>query len=357
MSSVKFNNSEPVFFNTLKDRINTYFSEKNVKPTGDFRLYLKTFTFVGALIASYIVLVFFTPSAWYISLGLCAIMGGLLAGIGFNVMHDGAHGSYSNIKWLNETMGYALNMMGGSNFLWKQKHNINHHSYTNVEGMDDDIDIKPFIRVHSSQKKYWFHRYQHVYGLLLYGLTYLAWIFLQDFKKYFSGKIADNTKIQRMSVKEHIIFWSSKVFYVGAFLVLPMYNIGVIDTIIGYSIMVFITGVIIAVVFQLAHVVEDAEFVTPVEPMRIESEWAIHQINTTVNFAMDNKMWCWLLGGLNFQVEHHLFPRISHVHYPQISKIVRATCVEFNIAYKEFPTFRSALRSHLIHLKRIGVAA
>ncbi|MBS1764751.1 MAG: acyl-CoA desaturase [Bacteroidetes bacterium] len=355
MATVKFNNKDAVFFPSLKQRVNEYFETAQIKPTGNFKLFSKTIILFSILIALYIILVFFTPSNGWISLALCAFMGVVVAAIGFNVMHDGAHGSYSSRKWVNESMAHSLNLLGGVSFIWKQKHNINHHSYTNVEGMDDDIDIRPFIRVHEGQKKYWFHRYQHIYGLLLYGITYFFWVFYNDFKKYFSGKIAEHTKMQKLAWWEHVVFWATKLFYVAAFIVLPIYNVGLIDTIIGYLLMVFVTGITISIVFQLAHIVEDMPFVNPEgESTKIESEWAIHQLRTTTNFATKNKFVSWLLGGLNFQVEHHLFPRISHIHYPALNKIVKDTCLEFNITYKEFPTVSKALFSHIIHLKQIG---
>jgi linoleoyl-CoA desaturase len=355
MATVKFNNKDAVFFPSLKQRVNEYFETAQIKPTGNFKLFSKTIILFSILIALYIILVFFTPSNGWISLALCAFMGVVVAAIGFNVMHDGAHGSYSSRKWVNESMAHSLNLLGGVSFIWKQKHNINHHSYTNVEGMDDDIDIRPFIRVHEGQKKYWFHRYQHIYGLLLYGITYFFWVFYNDFKKYFSGKIAEHTKMQKLAWWEHVVFWATKLFYVAAFIVLPIYNVGLIDTIIGYLLMVFVTGITISIVFQLAHIVEDMPFVNPEgESTKIESEWAIHQLQTTTNFATKNKFVSWLLGGLNFQVEHHLFPRISHIHYPALNKIVKDTCLEFNITYKEFPTVSKALFSHIIHLKQIG---
>jgi linoleoyl-CoA desaturase len=357
MSKIKFNNSDPQFFNTLKARVASYFEDKNIKETGNFKLYSKTVILITALVLSYIWLVFFTPEYAFVSILVCIAMGVNVAAIGFNVMHDGAHGSYSSRKWVNTFMGYSLNILGGNVYIWSQKHNINHHSYTNVEGMDDDIDIKPYIRVHADQKKRWYHRFQHYYGLFLYGMTYFFWVFMNDFNKYFTGKIAEHTKIRKMNVPEHFNFWISKVLYVFFFIVLPFFFAGVIPTIIGWSIMAFTAGVAIAVVFQLAHIVEDAHFVIPEgDSMKIETEWAKHQINTTVNFATKSKTMSWLLGGLNFQVEHHLFPRISHIHYPEINKIVKQTCEEFNVMYREFPTVLSAIRSHLIHLKAAGAA-
>ncbi len=357
MSQPTFAKTAPVFFQRLREVTEAYFKENNLPKTGDIRLYAKTVILAVALVALYVVLVFFTPASVWLSLALCALLGVVVASIGFNVMHDGAHGSYSRKQWVNEIMGHSLNVLGGNVYLWKLKHNVNHHTFTNVEGMDDDIDIKPFIRVHTGQKKYWFHRFQHVYGLLLYGSTYLFWIFFNDLKKYFTGKIADNTPMKPMSTKEHIIFWASKVFYIAVFLVLPMYFAGVLPTLVGYGVMVFVTGLVIAVVFQLAHVVEDTDFHHPeTDGQVIENEWAVHQVATTVNFATKNPVWNWLFGGLNFQVEHHLFPRISHVHYPELNKRLKQVCAEFNIQYREFPTLRSALWSHLMHLRQVGMA-
>jgi linoleoyl-CoA desaturase len=357
MAKIKFNNSNPEFFNTLKARVNVYFEDKSIKETGNYKLYTKTVILSTTLVLSYLWMVFFTPEAWWISILVCSLMGLNVAAIGFNVMHDGAHGSYSSKEWVNKFMGFSLNILGGNVYLWSQKHNINHHSYTNVEGLDDDIDIKPFIRVHSTQKRYWFHRFQHYYSLLLYGTTYLFWVFANDFNKYFTGKIALHTKMRKMDVPEHVNFWVSKGLYIFFFIVLPFYFVGVVPTIVGYLVMACVAGMVISVVFQLAHVVEEAEFITPTsDSMKIETEWAKHQINTTVNFATKSRSMSWLLGGLNFQVEHHLFPRISHVHYPAINKIVKQTCEEFGIMYKEFPTVMSAIRSHLMHLKAAGVA-
>lgn len=358
MAQVKFDNRNPVFFNTLRLRVNSYFKDNNLKQTGNSLLYSKTAILLTALAFCYIFLVFFTPESIILSLLVCAFMGLLMAAIGFNVLHDGAHGSYSGNRVVNTMMAATLNMLGGSAFIWKQKHNINHHSYTNIEGMDDDIDIKPFIRVNTSQKRYWFHRFQHVYGFILYGFTYLFWIFFNDFKKYFSHKVSVESDMRRMNVREHFSFWITKVAYVAGALVLPAYNVGIWGTLLGYGIAVFICGFVIALVFQLAHVHTEAEFPHPAgESKHIENEWAIHQLNTTANFATRNWFLSWFLGGLNFQVDHHLFPKISHVHYPAISKIVRETCSEFNVKYREFPTLFSAVRSHLMYLKRIGLSS
>ena len=353
MSKITFNNRTSPFFDALRERIDNYFKEEKIKPTGNIKLYAKTIILVSAAILVYSVLVFANLPVW-LSLVFCALMGLTFASIGFNVMHDGAHDSYSTNKSVNKLMSYSLNLMGGSSFMWKVKHNIVHHTFTNIEGVDDDIDVKPFMRVNEQQERYWFHRFQHVYWFLLYGATYFMWIFWMDFHKYFTRKIGP-TPIRKMSVSEHFGFWITKLSYLGLFIGLPIFLKGWVATIIGYSVILFVTGLTIAVVFQLAHVVGDCQFPTPdPDSNKIEEEWALHQVHTTANFATKNKIVSWFMGGLNFQVEHHLFPRISHIHYPAISKLVRETCQEFNVKYIEYPTVLSAIGAHIKHLRELG---
>ena len=358
MSSVKFSHNNAVFFHILRKRVNEYFKVKQIKQTGNISLYSKTIILAIGFLLSYVDLVFIHQPG-YISIIVCCMMGLLMASIGFNVFHDGAHGSYSSSKTINQIMACSLNVMGGSSYIWKQKHNINHHSYTNIEGMDDDIDIKPFFRTNTSQKRYGFHKFQHIYSFILYGFTYLTWVFQNDFTKYFRGKISDHSSMKKMKLSEHLMFWFTKASYLVTFFILPAYRVGISNMIIGYSIIAFVSGIVIAFVFQLAHLHQEAEFVLPDsnDHYQVENEWAIHQLRTTINFDTQNKLVSWFCGGLNFQIEHHLFPKISHVHYPEISKIVKKTCQEYNIPYQEFPDTFSAIRSHLHFLKVTGSAA
>ncbi len=354
MSRVTFNNKNSAFFNELRQKVDDYFTSNNIKPTGNYKLYWKSIILLSSAATLYTILVFFTPTQWWVALALCTVLGIVLAGIGFNVMHDGAHGSYSRKKWVNDVMALSLNLMGGNSYIWKNKHNLNHHSFTNIEGMDDDIDIKPWIRTHKNQPRYFYHRFQHIYWVLLYGVTYLLWVFVQDFRKYFSGKIAD-TKLRAMSTKDHVIFWVSKLLYIALFIVLPIIKLGLVEMILGYIVMSFVCGFIISVVFQLAHIVNDTTFPMPNEDSRkIDQEWAIHQLATTANFSTKSKIIGWFTGGLNFQVEHHLFPKISHVHYPKISEFVKETCEKFNVQYIEYPNLFSAIRSHVSYLRLAG---
>ncbi len=356
MPKVSFNNKQSPFFRALKTKVDFYFSSRQLSSSGNATLLRKSLLLIAAAVALYTVLVFFTPSA-ILSIGLCALLGINLATLGFNVMHEGGHQSFSRYKWLNQVSAYVLNGLGASSYYWKVKHNINHHTYTNIEGLDSDIDVRPFMRLHESQPRRPFHRFQHLYWVFLYSISYLAWVFYHDFEKYFSGHIAEGST-KKLPLREHLIFWFTKAGFLAVYLVLPVLMVGLVPALTGFLIVMFVCGLFIAVVFQLAHVVESTHFPKPDEASnRIEQEWAVHQVSTTSNFATGNRFVSWLLGGLNFQVEHHLFPRVSHVHYPQISQLVKETCREFNISYLEYTSMHQAFYAHLRHLKSMGKLA
>jgi linoleoyl-CoA desaturase len=355
MSSIKFNNTGSPFFKSLKTKVNLYFSENHLPRTGGSKLFFKSILFASSAVAIYTILVFFTPSP-LIAVILCCLFGSNLAGVGFNIMHEGGHGSFSKYNWVNSVSAYSLNVLGGTIHFWKQKHNVDHHTYTNIEGMDHDIDIK-FMRMHEEQPKKRYHKFQHLYWVLLYGISYMAWILYQDFEKYFSQRMGKSALKNKMEIKEHLIFWLTKSTYVFIYIILPIIMVGWLEALAGFALAAVVCGFTISVVFQLAHVVEGTQFPEPDETSnKIEKEWAVHQISTTANFATKSKLVSWFLGGLNFQVEHHLFPGISHVHYPQINKLVKETCKEFNIAYLEHRTMTKAFFSHLIHIRKLGRA-
>jgi linoleoyl-CoA desaturase len=189
--------------------------------------------------------------------------------------------------------------------------------------------------------------------LFVYALLYLYWVFVTDYKKYVQKRVG-SVPIQKMGWKDHVSFWGFKVTNLFLFIALPIYMVGFMPWLVGFLVFGVSTGVFLSVVFQLAHSLEETEFPLPTEANKLEDEWAVHQLRTTANFATNNKILSWLVGGLNFQVEHHLFPNISHVHYPAISKIIKETCQEYNIPYLEHPKMRLAFSSHVNHLKHLG---
>lgn len=353
MAKVTFNNKNSVFYDSLKTKVDAYFKTKNIARTGNIHLFIKTLVLVPLAVGIYYTLLFIQPST-IPSLLLCGVLGLTLASIGFNVMHDACHGSYSSRKWVNEMMGLSLNFLGGNAFIWKIKHNVIHHTYTNVDGVDDDIAKMPLIRQCSSQKWMPAHRYQHWYSLGIYALSSFLWIMLMDYMKYFSKKVY-TTPIHKIPVREHIIFWVSKILYIAFYIALPIYMVGWLPWLVGFFVMHGTMGLALAIVFQLAHVVEDVSFVDAHAPaVKIDEEWAVHQIRTTADFATDNKLISWLLGGLNFQIEHHLFPKISHVHYPAIRAIVKDVCDEHGLRHVDYPTMSSAINSHFRFMKSLG---
>lgn len=354
MPKVTYNNKNAVFFPSLKKAVDEYFTTQQLKKTGNWKLYIKTVVLLLFAAALYYTLVF-THLTPLVGTGLSILFGVVLAGIGFDVMHDACHGSYSTKKWVNELLGLTLNVLGGNAFFWKQKHNIIHHTYTNVDGVDDDIAKSPMIRMCNTQKWVPAHKYQHIYLPFLYMLGSIFWVFIQDPIKYATKKVY-TTPLPKMNTKEHIIFWVSKILYVVFYIVIPIITVGALPWAIGFFSMHFALGFTLSIVFQLAHVVEETEFefVDISDFKHIENEWAIHQIKTTANFSPKSKIINWYVGGLNFQIEHHLFPKISHVHYPAISKIVEQKCQEFGITYNSIPRMVTAINSHFRFIKELG---
>jgi linoleoyl-CoA desaturase len=354
MYKVSFSKKNSSFHQDVKSSVEAYFEANRIQKTGNWKLYIKSLTLGPAAVGLYLLLIHVHLSL-IPGILISGLLGFILASIGFNVMHDACHGSYSTKSWVNDLMGLSLNLLGGNAFIWKFKHNIIHHTYTNIDGLDDDIAKSPAMRSCESQKWVGIHRYQHIYVVFLYAISSFLWVSLMDFNKYFKGKV-HNTVLQKMDLTEHIIFWLSKLLYVVLYIVIPVHYLGWSAWAIGFSCMHITMGLTLALVFQLAHVVEDAAFVFApgTEPQKIEEEWAIHQVRTTANFAARNKLVNWFVGGLNFQIEHHLFPKVSHVHYPAISRIVKEACSKHQVYYNEFSTMTSAVISHFHMMKMLG---
>lgn len=354
MLKYTFDNSQHALFTGLKKRVDEYFTNSNLHPAGNRKLYIKSALQILIATGLYTLLVFFTPTAW-IAVILCVVLGLNLSVIGFNVMHEGGHQSFSKHSWINTASAYFLNVLGGTTYYWKIKHNVNHHTYTNIEGMDSDIDVKPFMRLHEGQPLHAYHRFQYIYWVVLYGISYLAWIFYEDFQKYISGKVSVNSDAKRIARREHYIFWFTKVMYITVYMIIPIVVVGWLPWLIGFLTVTLVCGLSISIVFQLAHVVEGTSFHSATAgDSKNKHEWAVHQLASTSNFGTSSGCLHWLLGGLNFQIEHHLFPRVSHIHYPVISIFVKEACRKAGLTYNEHGSMMGAITSHLVHLYRLG---
>ena len=344
-----------LFFPTLKKRVEDYFKENNISRHANAQMVIKSIVLLTGYLLP-LVLMMTLELSFGACLGLWALIGVCHAGIGMSVMHDANHGAYSSNEKVNKMMGHTLNLLGGAVFNWKLQHNIMHHTYTNITHMDDDIEDKLIMRFspHTELKKH--HRGQFIFAFFFYGITTLYWVVLKDFAQYVrytANGVNNNKKEQNRKLLFRIIV--QKIFYFSLFLALPaILGIPFWQVLVGFLLKHFISGVILTVIFQLAHTVEGTSHPMPNEHGVIENDWAIHQMNTTVNFARHNKILSWYVGGLNFQVEHHLFTRICHVHYPAIAHITKATAEEFGVPYLENKSFGDALRSHIRALKRFG---
>lgn len=343
------------FRKELHARVDAYLASCGKRVRAPFAMYRKSVIIIAWMTVSYIGLVFYAANwwqgaIWAVSLAMAA------AGISFNIPHDASHGSYSTNPRVNRAFAFVFDMMGASSYVWHWKHNVLHHGFTNIPGVDEDINLGGLGRLAPTQKHYVFHRLQHYYLWALYGLITVKWQWVDDFKDVITGKIG-TADIPRPKGGEMVLFVLGKVWWLAFFMVVPLTQHSVWVVVAGYFAVNAMLGVIVAVVFQMAHTVEEADFVPPppgAPEERINNEWAAHQVETTVNFAPRSALWTWYLGGLNYQIEHHLFPSVSHIHYSELAPIVEKICLEHGVRYSQHATFRAAIASHFRWLRQMS---
>jgi linoleoyl-CoA desaturase len=343
------------FDEALKRRVEQYFTDTGLPQRDCPQMYVKSAILLAAFVGVYVVLVFLA-TAWWQAVPLAILLGLCSSAIGFNVQHDGGHGGYSNSKVVNKLAAMTLDLMGGSSYMWARKHNAFHHTYSNIDGHDDDINLGILGRLSPHQPRLAFHRAQHFYLWFLYGFLPAKWHVIDDFRDWVRGRIGEHP-IQRPRRWDLVIFLGGKALFFTLAWVIPMLFHPWWVVLGLYFAATYVQGIVLSVVFQLAHCVEEAEFPEPrPDTGRMEHDWAVHQVETTVDFGQKNRLLSWLIGGLNFQIEHHLFPHICHVHYPALAPVVAETCREYGLRYNAQPTFRAGLASHYRWLRRMGLA-
>lgn len=345
-----------LFFSTLKKRVDAYFTENSLSRHANGTMVVKTIVFLSAYILPFFFLILFQPPLW-LGLMLWFVMGLAIGGIGMSVMHDANHGAYSANERINDWLGYSLNLAGGGVLNWKLQHNVLHHMYTNVVPMDEDIQDRVVVRLSPHTPVRGIHRFQWIYAFFFYGILTLYWVVAKDFVQFVSfTRSGVNTQTRRENFITLIKMLVMKVLYFIAFFYVPVavFEMPFGQVLAGFLLMHFTAGLVLTVIFQLAHTVEGTDHPLANEKGIIENDWAIHQLQTTVNFSRHNRWLSWYVGGLNFQVEHHLFPRVCHVHYPAIAPIVKETAEEFGLTYLENESFRDAIQSHISTLRRFG---
>ena len=341
------------FRRELRTRVDAYFLNAGHGRRDVAAWYLKAATILAIFAVSYVLLVF-VAWTWWQAVPLTVLLALSVVGIGFNIMHDGGHRAVSRHRSVNRLMAHSLDMVGGSSYLWHWKHGVLHHNYANITGHDMDVTLGPLARFTPQQPRYAHQRWQHWYVWVLYGLLAIKWQFYDDFKVLLTGKIGPH-RIPRPRGGDLIMLLLGKLVFVVLAFLIPLSLHPLMAFIPFYLLFAVVLGFVLSVVFQLAHTVEEASFPTVSEAARtIDSSWAEHQVQTTVNFCHGSRIVTWLLGGLNYQIEHHLFPEISHCYYPALSGIVKPACGEFGITYNEHASFAAGLRSHVNWLRRLG---
>ncbi len=341
------------FYAELKERVAALLEEPGRARRAQLRLYAKSAFMLTWLVASWVALVFVAGTWWQAGL-LVLSLGLALAGVAFNIVHDANHGSFSPHRRLNRAMSWSMDLIGASSYVWRIKHNTAHHTFTNISGADSDIDSMPFARFAPDQPRRAFHRFQHVYMWALYGLFAIKWHTVGDFGYLRDGRIGD-VPVRWPRGRELAGFWLFKAAFVAWAIVVPLLLHPAWQVAVAFLATSFVLALTLAVTFQLAHCLEEADF-TSVEGMAAAgpTEWARHQIETTVDFAPRSRLLTWYLGGLNFQVEHHLFSRVCHTHYPAMAEVVREVCARHGIRHRSHPRLGSALASHARWLREMG---
>ena len=350
-------NTNAEFYKTLQQRVREYFKQNNISRFGNAGMVVKTVFMISLYVVPFILLNTVFADSVLLSVLMWVIMGFGMAGVGLSIMHDANHGAYSKNDRVNKLLGLVINGVGGSDVNWRIQHNVLHHTYTNVSGYDEDIDPGKVMRFSPRAERLKIHRFQHIYAWFFYGLMTLMWCTAKDFIQAARFKRQNLLKTQNITygrlVRAIII---TKVIYFAiifgvpfTFSILPWYG-----TVLCFLTMHFIAGVTLAAIFQPAHVVPTSTYPIPNNSGVVEADWAVNQLYNTANFAPKSTWFSWYVGGLNFQVEHHLFPNISHVHYKKLSEIVKKTATEYNLPYYSYKTFFGAVREHTKMLHDLG---
>jgi linoleoyl-CoA desaturase len=352
---IVFKKDNKDFHKEVISAVNVYFESTGKNKKANTYMYFKTFFFLSVLIASYLSILVGGFNLWvsyiaWIFLGLSSVF------LAVNCGHDAIHGAYSDHKIINKIMCRSYDLLGANSYMWSITHNVVHHTYTNIEGADEDIESIPFTRLTPNKKWKPQHRYQHMYIFLLYSFSTLFWVFTKDYKKFFQKNIGNYDNKSHPAI-QYINLFVFKLVYYFLFLILPLLVIKMPLYLIigGFILSHLFEGLAIATIFALAHIVEKTSFLIPDEHGKMQYNWAVHQLYTTADFGRKSTWTSFFTGGLNFQIEHHLFPSICHVHYPVISEIVKLKATEYGIPYHEYDSFFDALKSHIDLLKKMGV--
>jgi len=315
---------------------------------GDPRLQRKTAMILVWFGLSYAALLF-APS--FIAAVLATLSMALAASaLGFGVFHDANHGTLFRRPMANLWAARLCSVvLGPSRHLWVHKHQTLHHRQPNVFGWDDDLETRGALRL--SPACAWDPRFrqQELKALFFYSLNTVEWLFWKDFHCLVSGRLnkSHTVDLGRRGQAEFLI---SKGLYVALFVLPPFLLLPWVWSVTAFVVFHVVLSWLLAVVFQLAHLTPDMEF----GGVRAGDDWALHQIRTTADFATSSRLVTWFAGGLNHQIEHHLFPNVAHTHYTGLRPIVRTAAEREGLRCHDLGGVFSAVRQHFVFLKALG---
>jgi len=347
--AIKFS-SGGAFHRAVEVRVRELTADARLMHRAYLVLWAKAAFVLGWALASYIVLVFVDASAPVV-VAASLSLGVASSGIGFMIMHDANHDAFARRRSVNRVMSLSLDLIGGSSYVWSAKH-LAHHTYPNVTDHDPDIDALPFGRFDPAQDRRPWHRFQHLYLWLFYMVVTMRWQFITDFTFLRAGK-AGRTKLRPPSGAALASLVAGKLVFVTWAIAVPLLLHPLLPVAGVFLLTSAVASLTLTTVFQLSHCVAEAEFVDPMTDDRIRT-WQVHQVESTVDFAHRNRLLSMYVGGLNHQIEHHLYSRLPHTLYGRIAVIVEQEAGRHGIAYLHHPTFRRALRAHTAWLKQMG---
>jgi linoleoyl-CoA desaturase len=360
-ASIRFTQNAPhhsarAAMQEMKARVAEHFDSRRLSTKANAAMIAKSIVLIALTLVPYALILSNRVGPWPM-LVLAIVMGIGVAGIGFGIAHDALHGSYAAHPRFNDLLGLSFDALGASSYLWRITHNVVHHTYTNIHGVDEDLAVSPLLRLSPNAERHWFHRLQHLYAFPLYALTTLFWVFIKDYQQLLRRDLGPY-RDKRHDTLNVAGLVAAKLCYYGYALVLPLTIVRrpVWQILIGFLAMHLTAGLILGMVFQLAHVVEPTAHPLPDADGRMATDWWLHEMHTTANFARNNWLLTWYVAGLNHQIEHHLFPKVCSVHYPALSPIVRDVARRYDLPYHDQPSFRSAVASHYRMLRRLARA-
>lgn len=279
-----------------------------------------------------------------VSLGLAA------AGMGFGIFHDANHGTLFRYSAANRLAARCCCvLLGPARAFWRIKHQGLHHRSPNVAGWDDDVDARGFLRLTPDEPWQPRFRHQQVQALLFYGMNTIEWFFWKDFACLARGRL-NRWQKARLSRGEQGELLLCKALYFALMVAPPFLLLPLPWALGAFAMFHLVFSWTLTAVFQLAHLTPGMRF----GPVRPGDDWAMHQMRTTANFAVRSRIITGFTGGLNHQIEHHLFPHVAHTHYPALRPVVRRAALRHGLPYHDLGSMREALGQHFALLQMLG---